>query len=71
MRRAIKSEAIHSTAATAIRVASADVVPARRPTDRLQPAPVRDGGPKANAQPLAMSSPAFWEFLEYEQGGGI
>jgi hypothetical protein len=64
-------EAVNSTAPAAIRVASADLVLARRSNDRPRRQPVMDGGPKGAAKALAGSSPASREFLEYEQGGGI
>jgi hypothetical protein len=64
-------EATNSAGQTAIRVASANPVPPRRPTDRPRRQPVTDGGSKGAAKALAGSSPAMWEFLEWEQGGGI
>jgi hypothetical protein len=64
-------EAINSAGPTVIRVASANLVPARRPTDRPRLQPVTDGGSEGAAKVLAGSSPATWEFLEWEQGAGI
>ena len=69
--RASRPEAIHSAGPTSIGVASANLVPARRPTDRPRRQPVTDGGSEGAAKALAGSSPAAWEFLEWEQGGGI
>jgi hypothetical protein len=64
-------EAIKSAGQTAIRVATANLVPPRRPTDRPLQQPLTDGGSKGAAKALAGSSPALWEFLEWEHGGGI
>jgi hypothetical protein len=64
-------EAISSAGPTAIHVASANLVPARRPTDQPRRQPVTDGGSEGAAKALAGSSPATWEFLEWEQGAGI
>ena len=64
-------EAINSTAPTEIRAASADLVPARRSLGGPRRRPVTDGGSKASEKAMAGPSPASWEFLEYEQGGGI
>jgi hypothetical protein len=63
--------AVNPVAPTAVRASSADLVPARRPTARPRRRPVTDGGSKPAAKAPAGSPPASWEFLEYEQGGGI
>jgi hypothetical protein len=66
-----RAVAINSTGPTAIRVASPDVVLARRSTGRSQHQPATEGASKAATKVLAGSCPASCEFLEYEQGGGI
>jgi hypothetical protein len=64
-------EAINSSGLTAILVESANLVPARQLTDRPRLQPVTDGGSEGATKALAGSSPATWEFLEWELGGGI
>jgi hypothetical protein len=64
-------QAIESTAPKALRVASADVVPTRRPTDWPRGQPATVGASKGAARAPAGSSPASRQFLEFEQSGGI
>ena len=66
-----RPEAISSAGPTAIRVASASLVPALWSTDQPRRQPVTDGGSEGATKALAGSSPATWEFLEWEQGAGI
>jgi hypothetical protein len=62
---------IIANAPAEIRAACDDLVPARWSVGRPRRRPVTAGGSKAPANAAAGPCSAAWEFLEYEQGGGI